>query len=167
MANYPGYPGYPGGYNLPPPPQRPGPPPSVITAVTLMYVGAALSFVGLGLGLLQRSAIRRLVLRRNPALTPTQINFTINVAIAFAVIVALVGVGLWLWMAYANKKGYSWARVVSTVFFGIDTLSLVYALLAGNTTLQRIHGVAVWLVALGAIVFLYRPDASAYFNLPP
>jgi len=38
--------------------------------------------------------------------------------------------GLWLWMAWKNKQGRPWARVVSTVFFGVFTAYLALDLLA-------------------------------------
>jgi hypothetical protein len=38
---------------------------------------------------------------------------------------ALLGASVWLWMADRNGKGRRWARVVSAVLFGIDTLALL------------------------------------------
>ena len=163
MANYGGSPG--GPYNMPPPPQRPTAPPSVLTAVKLIYAGAALSLVGIVVTLTQKDAIRKMIAANNPKLTQSQLDVAMNVGLAFGVILGLLGVGLWLWMASANKKGYSWARVVSSVFFGIDTLYLLYVLFAGgNPAIQKVASVLLWLVGLGAVVFLWRSDSSAYFN---
>jgi hypothetical protein len=165
MANYGGDPGSPS--NLPPPPQRPSAPASVLTAVKLMYAGAALSLISLIIGLTQKEAIRKAVAASNPNLTDSQLNVAVNVGLVFGAFFALVGLGLWLWMAYANKKGYAWARVVSSVLFGINTLGLIYVLIAaGSTAIQKVAGVAVWLVGLAAVVFLWRSDSSAYFNAP-
>jgi hypothetical protein len=165
MANYGGNPGAP--YNLPPPPQRPSAPASVLTAVKLMYAGAALSIVTLIIGLTQKEAIRKAIATSNPNLTESQLNVGVNFGLAFGAIFALIGLGLWLWMASANKKGYSWARVVSSVLFGINTLGLIYILIAaGSTAIQKASGVVIWLVGLAAIVFLWRSDSSAYFNAP-
>jgi hypothetical protein len=150
---------------MPPPPQRPSAPASVLTAVKLIYAGAALSLVGIVVTLTQKDAIRKMIAANNPKLTPSQLDVAMNVGLAFGVIVGLLGVGLWLWMASANKKGYSWARVVSSVFFGIDTLYLLYVLFAaGNPAIQKVATLALWLVGLGAVVFLWRSDSSAYFN---
>ena len=168
----PGYPpGYPGsnqgGFNLPPPPQRPGPPPSVRSAVKAMYVGAALSGLSVLLAAAGRSAIRRAVLQRFPNYSDAQLRTAVNVGVSFAVLVGLIGVALWLWMAYANGKGEVWARVLSTVFFGIDTLALLFNFLAASRTPLRTAGsVVVWAVGLVAIVLLWRPESSAYFNAP-
>jgi hypothetical protein len=163
MANYGGSPG--GPYNMPPPPQRPSAPESVLTAVKLMYAGAALNLVSLIIGLTQKDAIQKAVLAQNPAYTASQINTAANVLFVFSIIVGLLGVGLWLWMASANKKGQTWARVVSTVLFGLNTLGLVFIMVgAAYATIQKVVGVLIWLVGLGAVVFLWRSDSSAYFN---
>lgn len=48
-----------GPFNMPPPPQRPTAPPSVLTAVKLMYAGAALSILSVVVGLTQKETIRK------------------------------------------------------------------------------------------------------------
>jgi low temperature requirement protein LtrA len=165
MANYGGDPGSP--YNLPPPPQRPSAPASVLTAVKLMYAGAALSLISLVIGLTQKAAIRKAVAAANPNFTDSQLNSAVNITLVFGAFVGLLGAGLWLWMAYANNKGHAWARVVSSVLFGINTLGLIYVLIAaGSTAIQKVASVVIWLVGLAAVVFLWRSDSSAYFNAP-
>jgi hypothetical protein len=164
MANYGGSPG--GPYNMPPPPERPSAPASVLTAVKLMYAGAALSVINIVIALTQKDAIRKAIVTKNPNLTQSQIDVGVNVGLAGGIIFGLLGVGLWLWMAAANKKGYSWARVVSSVLFGINTLGLLYVMFATGTAIQKVVGVLIWLVGLGAVVFLWRSDSSAYFNAP-
>ena len=37
----------------------------------------------------------------------------------------LVVIALWLWMARANGQGRNWARILSTVLFGLATLELI------------------------------------------
>ena len=46
---------------------------------------------------------------------------------AFAVVIGILAVGLWIWMARANAKGRTWARVVASVLFGLNTLSVLLA----------------------------------------
>ena len=36
----------------------------------------------------------------------------------------MIGIALWLWMARANGQGRNWARILSTVLFGVATLQL-------------------------------------------
>ena len=163
MANYEGNRGVPP--NLPTPPQRPTAPASVLTAAKLMYAGAALSVVTLLLGTTQKDAIRKAVVAQNPGYTATQVNTAATFFLVFSAVIGIIAVGLWLWMAAASKQGQTWARVVSTVLFGLDTLGLIYILVgAGYTAIQKVLGVVVWLVALGAVAFLWRSESSAYFN---
>jgi asparagine N-glycosylation enzyme membrane subunit Stt3 len=165
MANYGDSPGAPS--NMPPPPQRPGPPASVLTAVKLMYAGAALSAIMFVIGLTQKDTIRKAVMAQNPAYTASQIDTAANFFLVFGAVTGIIGLGLWLWMASANKKGQTWARVTSAVLFGLYTLALALTIVgAGYATIQKILGVVIWLVGLGAIVFLWRSDSSGYFNAP-
>ncbi len=149
---------------MPPPPQRPTAPASVLTAVKLMYTGAAFSLIGIVISLTAKDAIHKAIIASRPSLTDSEINTAVNVGIAFGVIVGLIGVGLWLWMAFANKAGHSWARIVSTVLFGINTLGLLYIVISPNSGFQKLGSAVGWLIGLGAIMFLWRSDSSAYFN---
>ena len=40
-------------------------------------------------------------------------------------IFGLVMIALWLWMARAVGRGRNWARILSTVLFGLATLQLI------------------------------------------
>ena len=78
------------------------PPPSIQRAVVLMYVGAGLEVLGLIFNLITRQG-----------------------STAAGIPGTLIGIGLWIWMARANQAGKDWARITSTVFFGIDCLFLL------------------------------------------
>jgi len=80
------------------------------------------------------------------------------------VIGGLIAIGLWLWMAWANGKGRSWARVVSAVFFGINTLDLLISLFMVHAVATLIIGVAIWLVGLGAIALLYGKESGPFYK---
>jgi hypothetical protein len=41
-----------------------------------------------------------------------------------AAVFGLVVIALWLWMARATGQGRNWARILSTVLFGLATLQL-------------------------------------------
>src|ERR1035438_2635449 len=113
---------YPSGGQVPEPPQRPGPPASVLSAVKLMYAGASLSAISLIATLATIGSLKSTILKRDPGFTTTQVHSAEVVVVAFAVIVGLISVGLWLWMARANKAGKNWARITSSVFFGSAAL---------------------------------------------
>src|SRR5215471_15529096 len=110
---------YPGGAQLPEPSDRPPAPPSVLRAVQVMYLGAAASLVGIIIDMTTLSSTKSEIIKRNPSLTPTQVNNAEHFAIGIFIVEGLIGVALWLWMAQSCKAGRNWARIVSTVLFGL------------------------------------------------
>jgi len=162
---YQPYPG--GGTAQTPEPSRPEVPQSITRAVQFMYAGAAASLVGIIISLTTLSSLKSDIIKRNPNYTPTQVNNAQHVAIGAAIIVGLITVGLWLWMAQSNKAGKNWARIVSTVLFGLSTLSVLSALASAGVAsggVARIYGVVVWLIGLAAIIFLWQRQSSEYFK---
>ena len=153
-------------------PLRPPAPAPVLTAVKLMYAGAAISAVELIIGLALiivdiKAAARGQFLGHSLA---AQKPLVITVWIVFG----LVAIALWLWMARANGQGRNWARILSTVLFGLATLQLrgdfmqpvshagfgVTVLYYGGTVLF----VAAWLVGAAAAWLLWRPASRAFFK---
>ena len=155
-------------------PLRPAAPAPVLTAVKFMYAGAALSAAGLIIGLALiivdiTAAVRGRFLGHG--LTAAQMRpLIITVWIVFGLVV----IALWLWMARANGQGRNWARILSTVLFGLATLQLrgdftqpgshagfgVTVLYYGGTALF----VAAWLAGAAAVWQLWRPASSAFFK---
>ena len=144
--------------------QRPPAPPSVANAVKLMYAGAAVSAVSLIISLADISGTKTAIRRARPNLTATQVSQLNTFIISLAIVSGLIGIGLWLWMARANNQGKNWARIVSTVLFGLATLDLVGVFSQPKTLLGLIFPVLTWLVGLGAIWLLWRPDSTAFFR---
>jgi hypothetical protein len=134
---------------------------TVLAAVKLMYVGAAVSTVNLVILLALIGLHTKVGLLLN---TPF-----ITVSIAWS----LAPLALWLWMARENGRGRNWARIVSTVLFGAATLNLTSAfnwLPPGNrlTLVPMFYGptlpVLYWLVGLAVVWLLWRPASRAYFR---
>ena len=152
-------------------PLRPSAPAPVLTAVKLMYAGAAVSAVELIIGLALiivdiKAAARGRFLGHSLA---AQKPLIIMVWIVFGLAV----IALWLWMARANGQGRNWARFLSTVLFGLATLQLrdvtqavshagfgATVLYYGSTALF----VAAWLAGAAAVWLLWRPASSAFFK---
>src|SRR5580692_2245762 len=103
---------YPSGAQMPEP-QRPEPPPPMLMAVRLMYVGAGLS-----------------------------------------------AIGLWILMARANGAGKSWARIVASVLFAINTLDLLASAVQVHAPVSLAFAGLVWLAGLGATILLWRRESS-------
>jgi hypothetical protein len=170
-------------------PPRPPVPAPVRTAVKLMYAGAALSAVtGLTVVALI-PAVKAELRTADPALTAAQ-DLNVNVLLTLAIVLGLAGAVLWLWMARANGKGRHWARIVSTVLFGLATLELIrarphygggylahfdvgghmYSVIhspVGAVVFGLIVPVLLWLIGLTVVWLLWRPDSSAFFKPHP
>ena len=155
----------PQGGEMPPDPARPAPPPPVRTAVLLMYAGAALSAVSLIVSVLSLHAIERVIRNASSTLTAQQVHNDAIVAVTIAVVESLIAIGLWLLMAWGNKNGQSWARIIATVLFGLNTLFLLLSFVRATVSLSLAFSVLVWLIGLGAIVLLWRKESSQYFAL--
>jgi hypothetical protein len=145
---------------------RPDAPAPVLNAVKLMYAGAAVSLVSLVISLTDVSGTKAAIKKARPDLTATQISQLNGFIIGLAIVSGLVGVGLWLWMSWANKGGKNWARIFSSVLFGLATLDLFGVFSQPKTALGLIFPLLTWLIGLGAIVLLWRPDSSRFFKPP-
>jgi hypothetical protein len=66
-------------------------------------------------------------------------------------------------MALANRRGRNWARIVSAVFFGINTLDLIISFTQVHVLASLIVSIIVWLVGLGAIILLFSKESAPYF----
>jgi hypothetical protein len=159
---------YPGDGVQPLEPARPASAPqSVLRAVRVMYVGLAASLIGIVVDMTTLSATRAEILKRNPTYTVAQLNSAEHLEIGLFIASGLIGAALWLWMAQSCRAGKGWARVVSTVFFGIDTLSVVVGAAAvQGGGVSRIYGFVVWAIGLVAIILLWQRASSEYFRAP-
>lgn len=164
----PAYPSYPGGaygYNAPAP-VRPPMPNSVRIAVNLMFAGLAIGLLNMIIGLTQIGAVKSHL--ESLGYSETTINSDKGVFVASAVIGGLIGAGLWLWMALATRGGHNYARIVSSVFFGIGVLGSISNLASGwIPAVDKIGSVATLLVGLLAIIFVWRGESGPYFRPAP
>jgi len=129
-----------------------------------MYVGAAISTVSLIVSLADISGTKAAIKRARPNLTATQVSQLNTFIISLAIVSGVVGIALWLWMARANGQGKNWARIVSTVLFGLATLDLIGVFSQPKTVFGLVFPLLTWLAGLGAIWLLWRPDSSAFFK---
>jgi len=70
---------------------------------------------------------------------------------------------VWLWMAWKNKSGHAWARVLSTALFGVCCIATSVDIGTGAME-SRILSVIIWLVALAATIQLWRPSSGPYYR---
>jgi hypothetical protein len=155
-------------------PPRPPAPAPVLTAVKFMYAGAAVSTVyliitlAIVIGDIKDAAHLRW---RGHILTVAQLSQLKPLIITVVMVVGLVVIALWLWMARANGRSRNWARILSTVLFGLVTLQLAGVFRTpmihvgwGVTVLGLLGPVLAWLVGLAAVWLLWRPASSAFFT---
>ena len=163
---YPQMPSYPQG------PVTPGAaaalprPPAVQRAVILMYVGAAAALVNGIVGGVATHIVVPATSTTSPATAALATADLHNVFLVAAILGGCVGAGLWLWMAWKTASGRSWARVLSTVFFGITCLGVLAGAGAVSSThavLPLITSLAEWAVGLVAIIYLWQRDSSNFF----
>jgi hypothetical protein len=139
---------------------RPTAPAPVLSAIRFMYggaVGSAVVFLIAALPFIGDLHGRLLGHR----VTATPLSITL-----FIVVFGLVPIALWLWMARAVGQGRNWARIVSTVLFGLATLGLLSALGAIHAAgvAQVFFAALTWLSGLAAMWMLWRPASSAFFR---
>src|SRR5579859_7197739 len=94
------------GLLFPGPAVRPVPSATVRRATIFISAGAALAIAA---GVFDAIAIK------DVAATPSHAH----ASPVFGAIGGLVLAALWLWMAWKTRTGRNWARIVSTVFFGL------------------------------------------------
>jgi hypothetical protein len=132
-------------------------PDSVTGAVRLMYTGAAYALIW--------AICATLVVDRgkNPftSLTPGS-------EVVAAAISCVIQIAVWLWLARACRNGKNWARVASTVFFGLYTvLALVvltrYGHFAGGF-IGTVLIAAAWLILGGSVLLLWQRRSGAFFK---
>jgi ABC-type Fe3+ transport system permease subunit len=148
-------------------PDRPPAPQSVLNAVKLMYAGAAVNAVSLIVSLIiplaDVAGTKASLKKAHPSLTASQVDQAFNTAIVFAVISGVIGTVLWLWMARANSQGRNWARILSSVFFAVSTVSL-FATLRAPSLIGVLFTGLIWVIGAGAVFMLWRGESTEFFK---
>jgi Domain of unknown function (DUF1707) len=153
------------------PPRNPAsapPPKAVRNAVRLMCAGALLT-VGVSaialvtLGGIRSAAAYDLSAGQWPTVMLTHAGFWLASA--------PIGAGVWLWLAWANGRGYRWARTAFAAFFGVLSILLFFGLGQGGgedalpyTWPDLIAATAPWLAGLAAATLICSQTASPHYR---
>lgn len=176
VTNFAGGWGYPQGqapYGMPVGPPVPDRPRAVTYAVWLMYAGAVLSVVnGVVEALMARSLVTTMFTQFESRLPPGQATARIPTDLLTRVFTVATVIGgiiyalLWLWMAWKNHSGRSWARVLSTVFFGLFSVSVLSsaARVSSGVAGILIASLVTFAVGLAVIILIWQPEASRYYE---
>ena len=155
---------YPGSDTQVPATQRGPAPASVRNAVNVMFVGAATSLLGIVIDIVTVNATKTAIERRSPNLTASQVSSLQHVLIGGFIAGGVIAAAVWIGLALACRGGHNWARITGTVLFGLSTLDTIGGLAAPVGGATKIWAVVVWLVALTAVIFLWRRDSGAWFK---
>lgn len=153
--------GYPGGgqaqFQQPGPVSRPKEVNIAFWLIIAAAIGTALSAILSLAAIGSPGAMQQFeeIMSQQPEGASVDPNAVIGIASTFLVIVTLIGIGIYLLIAFMVRKGKNWARITATV---LAALSLM--LLIGGTFLTWI----VVLLGIAAVVLLYMPASTSYFN---
>lgn len=137
-------------------------PPSVATAVKLMYAGAALAVVNVIVYFTRIGSLTSALVARSGYTTAQAHSIAIHDTLESSVGGLIAGC-VWLWMARETAAGLSRVRTNATLLFGLFTLGVLF--IFGTQGLSgMILPLLNWLVALAATICVWRRDASQYFT---
>jgi hypothetical protein len=143
----------------------------VRNAVRLMCLGAVLTLAVLvtvlvTLGGVRSAAVHDLAARQWPTVMLTQVGPWLASA--------PIGAGLWLWLAWANGRGYHWARPAFVAFFCVLTVVVFFGLGEGGgedalpyTWADLIAAALLWLAGAAAALLISSETASPYYQQEP
>jgi hypothetical protein len=164
-----------------------------VIAVWLMYVAAVVEIVyavadGHWLASYMSSlftAIEAADTSRSGTQVPT--SEIKDLILVIAIVVGIMAALIWLWIAWKNRAGRNWARVVATVLFALSCLGLPELLTGGHlstmpSTFTSADGATIavpplaipawliaaavvsWLLGLAIIILLWQRAASRYYE---
>jgi serine/threonine protein kinase len=135
-------------------------PASMVTAVRLMYAGAAFAVIW-AIGVIVVSAS---IAKHYPPASASG-DHRLAGAVTLAILLCAADIALWLAIARACRRGSSGARVAGTVLFAVHTVGVLGVVTSGQAGLGPAKALTLigWLIALGAVVALWQPPSSAFF----
>lgn len=142
-------------------------PRTVLNAVRLMCLGAVLELAVLVTVLVTLDSVRSATIRD---FTAAQWHTAVLTQIVPGIAGAPITAGLWLWLAWANGRGYDWARPAFMALFSLPTIAVLFGLGEGAALYAPADLIAkgvVWLVGLAAMVLIFSKTAGPYYQQEP
>lgn len=143
---------------------RPDAPQSVLNAVKLMYAGAVVSGISVILQFVTIAVARSTLRKQHPHYTAAHIHQLVVAAVAQVTIIGVISIGLWIVMARTNLAGRGWARIAASVLFALNTIDLIQSVHVYGVQIGLIPDALMWLIGLGAVMFLWRRESSDFFQ---
>ncbi|MDQ4115145.1 MAG: hypothetical protein M3306_29275 [Actinomycetota bacterium] len=153
----------------PPPPGPVELPRTIKWAVIGMWIGAAMTVLGVYIWYVEIVAINEKTYGDDYADMDGFAQAGVMFSVGVAAVLALIKVALWIAMALTNRSGFSWARIVATV---LGTLGLLYAIFNFATSIVQQNIVPVALaysvlnqaLAIAILVLLWLPISTRYYQ---
>jgi hypothetical protein len=135
-------------------------PASMVTAVRLMYAGAAYSLIW-AIGIIAVSAS---IVKHYP-LASVSGDHRLAGAVTLAILLCAADIALWLGIARACRRGSGGARVAGTVLFAVHTVGVLGVVTSSQAGLGPAKALTLigWLIGLGAVLALWQRPSSAFF----
>jgi serine/threonine kinase PknH len=136
-------------------------PASMVTAVRLMYAGAAFALIW-AIGVIVVSVS----IAKHYSLASESTDHRLAGAVTLAILLCAADIALWLGIARACRRGSRGARVAGTVLFAVHTVGVLGVVTSSQAGLgpAKVLTLIGWLIALGAVMALWQPPSSAFFT---
>ena len=155
------------------PPYRPArarAPLPVRTAAWLMCLGAVLTLADAATVLMTLPGVRSAAIQDVDFAGGRWHVFMVTVIVPALASTPIVA-GVWLWLAWANRRGYAWARFAFMALVGVLTIGWFFVLGAGAgedasqyTWADLLATTALWLVGLVAMTLIFTQKANPHYQ---
>jgi hypothetical protein len=151
-------------------PARARAPRPVRTAAWLMCLGAVLTLVDAATVLVTLGGVRSAAVQDVDFAGGRWHTFMLAVIVPALASTPIVA-GVWLWLAWANRRGYAWARFAFMAFVGVLTLGWFFVLSTSSsedaspsTSRDLLATTALWLVGLVAMTLIFTQRAKPHYQ---
>ena len=151
-------------------PARARAPLPVRAASWLMCLGAVLTLADAAIVWVTLGAVRSAAIQDVDFAGGRWHTFVLTVIVPALASTPIVA-GLWLWLAWANRRGYAWARFAFMALVGVLTIGWFYVLGSGagadaapSASRDVLATTAVWLVGLVAMTLIFTQKANPHYQ---
>jgi hypothetical protein len=140
---------------------------TVVWALRLMVLAAALELVALATVVGTQASLRAGIVGQFPHFTAAQWQAEVQAHILPVEIGAPIAAVMWLGLAWANGRGYGWARGLFVGLFCLTSVSLLAAFAQHAATYapaDLIAGCALWLVGLLTLLLIFNPRSDRHYH---
>jgi hypothetical protein len=150
-------------------PARARAPLPVRTATWLMCLGAVLTLADAVTVLVTLGAVKSAAVQDVDFAGGRWHIFMLTVIVPVLASTPIVA-GVWLWLAWANRRGYAWARFAFMALVGVLTIGWLFVLGASSgdgapsTSRDLLATTALWLVGLVAMTLIFTQRANPHYQ---